>query len=1038
MVARNAFHLYDERDGMAAFPIEAIAKDSKGYLWCGTQNGIREYNGHAWVTIPLPDGDLNPWVFSLQASADGSLWVGTNGNGLHRYHDGQWSSFTTRTGFPGLAVRALAETRDPGGLPILWIGTVKEGLWRYRNQRMEQIPDPPGHPLGTVQALLAGPGGGVWVGTPTGVFQFRDGTWSTPAPPSGSRQVERVNCLAQNGEDLWVGMESGLARLSRGKWSFYGKEQGLPSPYVTVIRTALDPGGAPQVWVGTDRGLAVVQNERVVQSLGGQAGLPNGIIRSLLITQEPGVPTHVWIGTFAGLVRLDPGEWLSFTTVSGLAERTIFSVLEDADHSFWFGTGWGGVLHLRNGQWTAQETIDGRPIPAVYALCHGEGEAGRKVIYAGGRSTGLAVHDRGRWHLWPHNRDLPDPSIYAILQTRDQAGAPVLWIGTQGGLLRSGPEGTRVYRTGTGLAQDHVSALAQTFDPDGSPVIWVGTRGGGLSRFRHGQWDTFGETQGLRGKWIVSLSVIPDPEGKPWIWAGSQSDGAVRLDPEHPERPWTHVEALTDTPLPTPVVLGAVRDAQARIYLFTLAGVVRLTPAGRDHYRSYTFTSGDGLPSNACTMASSMVDSAGRVWTGTVSGVAFLDPAREPRDIRPKELYFEKSQVLDGDGPLLDGSILFHRQNSVQFEFSLLSYYRESDTRFRVQLEGLDSRPGPWQVEARQQYAALPDGHFTLKVWARDYAGNVSGPITRSFRILQTPWLHPLAFVLYALLAVVAGWQLSRIRLRFLRRRNLTLQAKIQHATASLREREHQLETQAEHLAQANTELRLLDEQKNRFLAMVAHDLRNPLAGMILRAELILQGTRPQELEQDLKRIISEAQAMSDLIGKFLDIASIQAGKLKPNCLAVDLQELAQLRVANFETPAQTKGISLELETPGDGPLVFCDPKFTSQILDNLLSNALKFSPAQTVVRVRVEDAGSTGRFTVTDQGPGLTEDDLRMVFGRFVRLSATPTGGESSTGLGLSIAKHLVDAMGGSIRVQSTPGFGAAFVMDLPKPQES
>ena len=550
------------------------------------------------------------------------------------------------------------------------------------------------------------------------------------------------------------------------------------------------------------------------------------------------------------------------------------------------------------------------------------------------------------------------------------------------------------------------------------------------------QWNGYEMLQfKVGGRSALLVAPKTPAAGKPWIWAGSQSDGAVRLDPEHPERPWTHLEALTDAPLPSPVVLGAIGDANGQVYLFTMAGVVRLTPAPDGRYHSYTYTGGDGLPSNACTMNSSIRDSTGRIWTGTVSGAAFLDPSREPQDIRPKELYFEKSRALGGHGPLVDGSILFHRQNSVQFEFSLLSYYRESDTRFRVQLEGLDAQPGPWQAEAKRDYAALPDGRYTFKVWARDYRGNISGPITRSFRILVAPWFHPLAFVLYGVLAVLAGWQFSRIRVRLLRRRNLTLQGKIQQATASLQEREHQLETKTEHLAQANTELKLLDEQKNRFLAMVAHDLRNPLSAMILRAELILQGAKPQDRDRDLKRIIAEAQAMSDLIGKFLDIASIQAGKLKPTCLSIDLQQLAQLRVANFEAPAQTKGISLELEAPAAGPQVFCDPKFTAQILDNLLSNALKFSPSRTVVRVRVEDAGATGRFTVTDQGPGLTEADLRMVFGRFTKLSAIPTGGESSTGLGLSIAKHLADAMGGSIRVQSTAGCGAAFVMDLPKP---
>jgi signal transduction histidine kinase len=181
------------------------------------------------------------------------------------------------------------------------------------------------------------------------------------------------------------------------------------------------------------------------------------------------------------------------------------------------------------------------------------------------------------------------------------------------------------------------------------------------------------------------------------------------------------------------------------------------------------------------------------------------------------------------------------------------------------------------------------------------------------------------------------------------------------------------------------------------------------------------------------RQIFREGMDMSSLIGRFLDIAAIDSGKIQAEPERFDLASLVRHAALRHAGRAQEKQIELVLAF-GESPVeAWADVKFTNQVLDNLISNALKFSPLGTTVTLRCEDHGEEVVATVGDQGPGLTEKDRQNLFGRFSRLSAQPTGGEKTIGLGLSIVKHLVDAMGGQIRVVSEPGRGATFLVGLP-----
>ena len=174
------------------------------------------------------------------------------------------------------------------------------------------------------------------------------------------------------------------------------------------------------------------------------------------------------------------------------------------------------------------------------------------------------------------------------------------------------------------------------------------------------------------------------------------------------------------------------------------------------------------------------------------------------------------------------------------------------------------------------------------------------------------------------------------------------------------------------------------------------------------------------------------SEKMFGLIEKTLDINALDSGKRNLNLKYFDPCKLINELSKEYKDRAEVKNIGINLDC-NSVPNVYADADATKQILDNLVSNALKFSTPGKKVTLSLHQVNSAIRFSVKDEGPGLTEKDKSKLFGRFTRLSARPTGNETSTGLGLSIAKKLVELMAGSISCESEPGKGSTFFFELP-----
>jgi signal transduction histidine kinase len=220
-------------------------------------------------------------------------------------------------------------------------------------------------------------------------------------------------------------------------------------------------------------------------------------------------------------------------------------------------------------------------------------------------------------------------------------------------------------------------------------------------------------------------------------------------------------------------------------------------------------------------------------------------------------------------------------------------------------------------------------------------------------------------------------------------------------------------------------QLNKADAAKNRFLGMAAHDLRNPLASIRALSEFLQDGTvGPISAEQlDLiKTIHTASQQMLDLVNELLDVATIESGEMKMTLEPHNLAEIIDKSVYLTNIEAEKKKTRITFENALPPILVKLDAGKMKQVIDNLLSNAVKYSPPGSHITVHLAADDNGCGFAVRDQGPGIPDNERDKLFKDFGRLSARPTGGEKSVGLGLAICRKIVEAHGGTITAENLP----------------
>lgn len=241
-------------------------------------------------------------------------------------------------------------------------------------------------------------------------------------------------------------------------------------------------------------------------------------------------------------------------------------------------------------------------------------------------------------------------------------------------------------------------------------------------------------------------------------------------------------------------------------------------------------------------------------------------------------------------------------------------------------------------------------------------------------------------------------------------------------------------EAALEELASVNDRLKRVNDDKDHFLGIAAHDLRNPLGLIDAYAQmLMMRDELPEDAKQQLNSVYKSSQRMAGILDDLLNLNAIEQGHYPLKMEELDLGSIAEDCVERNRISAEAKGTVVEVQLESPANLAKIDDRALGQVLDNLLSNAVKYSPKESKVMVVSRKENGHALLEVIDQGPGFTQEDRKRLFQRFAKLSARPTAGESSTGLGLSIVKRITEAMHGEVECLPGRVCGTRFQLRFP-----
>ncbi|MGE0453236.1 MAG: two-component regulator propeller domain-containing protein [Vicinamibacteria bacterium] len=1022
-VTQYSVDLWTTANGLPQNTLTSIVQTADGYLWIASFGGLTRFDGARFETFDRANTPQlrNSGIHTLWPDADGTLWVGTNGGGLTRLAHGRFQTWTSDEGLAGDVVRAIY--RDRRGR--LWVGT-NSGLTLFEEGAMRSYATAQGLANPVVRAIREDRDGTLWVGTNGGgLCRLRGERFECLGAEAGLTNAYVFAVLIDREGTLWVGTNGGgLFRREGERFRRFGAAQGLASDVVW----ALYEDSLGSLWVGTyGGGLYRREGERFA-AIRAASGLSSDFVRALWQDHEG----SLWVGTYTGgLNRLRDGKFTVWTTREGLPADIVKPVLAARDGGVHLGTSGGGLARLRDGRVSVPSGWRGLPNDFVQAL-HEDSDG---TLWAGTNGGGLVRLGRGERRVFTTRDGLPDDHISTV--TRDHDG--VLWIGTNAsGVARY--DGKRF--TTLGRDEGLASNLVMCTLVDRENGVWIGTDGGGLTRIHGGVTRTFTSADGLPSDNVLSL--FEDAQGS--LWAGT-SGGGLALHANG-----RFVSFSTRDGLREDVVFAILQDGVGDLWLSGNAGISRVSRASllareRDRaapLRVISYGIADGLKSNECSGISQPAGartSDGRLWFPTTKGVVAIDPAAIPMNAVPPPVRIEDLQA-GGRRYGAEAAIeLPPGASSWEIRYTALSMVAPSKVRFRYRLEGYDEG---W-VEAGNRreafYTQVPPGRYAFRVAAANDDGlwNDEGA---QLLVELRPRLHQtrLFYALAALGLLGAAGLAYSLRVRRLEARRRELEAQVLARTAELREQtlrtEHARE-EAERLRDRAERQREIAQRANgvktEVLSIAAHDLKNPLQMIQGYAELAEQKAGADaSLLEFVRTIQASVRRMLELIDQLLDTAALEAGRIPLRQELVDLQALAREVVEVNRSAALQKGQQLALDD-GAAALVRGDEGRLYEVLENLLNNAIKYSPLGAPIRVRVTQSGSRVCCAVEDSGPGLSEQDRERLFGRFQRLTAKPTAGESATGLGLAIVKELVELHGGSVRAESDgPGKGSRFVIEL------
>ena len=964
------FQSWQKEQGLPQAAVRALTKTHDGYLWIGGDDGLTRFDGVRFIHFGAQEGFKSGPVSTLLEDKSGAFWIGSVGNGLYRRQDGKTTAFTTGDGLPDNSITALASDADGR----TWIGTGM-GLVLWQDGKLTQLSAAEIFKGRRITALQRDAQGTLWVGVNgLGVFQFTNNTFVPLKDDSAGDLLRNVRCLlTDQGGRLWICVGDDFVMSRDGdRWHRYRIPHNRAGPNYSAL--AMGPDGT--VWAGAGAGGLMQFKDGKSVEIPMSAGLVGRLVESLSVDNEG----RLWVGTDAGLnclkhknlFSLGQSEGLGFGAVQGLTEATpgvVWAAKPNDGLYRWDGKSFSRLstdsLSPRESQVTALLTMhDGSCWVAT---------TNSLLLYRDPIAAGDEVEII----------ESASPNIIALAE--DLRGA--VWAGTRDGKVLE-LFGNQWLEPGGFSQTNAITSFA--LGKDGS--MWVGTGGSGLYRFINGSWVHFGKKDGLSSEAIRTL--YQDSQGT--LWIGTADAGLDR---------WRYgriVSFTTQDGLPDNTVSEILEDDSGRLWLGTSRGIVYLNKGKLDDVVSGQSTTvypklfglADGMLSEECSSGfcpAGLKTKSGLLWFPTLKGLVVIDPKAVPETTEPPKPVLEEVLVdgvekltshepFRGVAPASDRLRVTPGKHNVEFRYTGLGFDQPEQTRFRYQLEGLDTTWVDAGTRLSAPYSYLPPGDYQFRLAASSGDGiwnETTTPLELVVmrRFWQSWWF--LALAALSVLALVGGIVRELVRKKMQRRLKLL-------------EQEHALERERTRIAQ---------------------DLHDEMGAKLCRISFLSEHARrgelpPQELHDQITSISNASREVLHSLDEIVWAVNPQNDTL---------EHVASYIGQYAEDYFNMTGIQCELEIPAPLPPY----PLSSQQRHNLFlavheafTNILKHSSANNA-RVSMALDHEVFNINIVDNGRGFDVEAAKSKL-------ESPTAGD-----GLNNMVRRLEAIGGQCKIESSKGKG-------------
>lgn len=1025
----------DDPRGLPDNFIQQLCEDSQNRLWIGTARGLAVYNlltetfeSLDWVDEQLVQANIT----SIAVAPDQMVWIGTENLGLFVLNPSEKSVATYRNDLEKELVGAVLVSRE--GFCYVGVGNrlvrteYREGEIRQISERVLPIPA-----WANISSFCEDPNGTLWIGTTLGLYRIESPHQeltsfyhNTDNPRSLVHNTVQAITRDANG-DLLIGTLGGLC-IYQGKGQFAalsghtGGPTRLNNPFVNSLLS--DTLG--NVWIGTEKGGLNTYNiyQKQFKYLTHQAGNSNSLshetVNSILVEEE-----FLWVGTAGGglnRVRISDGAMSWSRSNPGqpqsLSNDFVTAVHRSQQGDIWLAT-WGDGINRMVGD-------DMQTFERYYP---GGGEIGSNFIssmwqdprgfWLVGTSTGLIWFDEqaGTFGKIPLDPKHPEAVIAVGCLMLDREG--YYWIGTpQGGYRfaaedlipeKETPSSVEFFSLKThremGLAGDYIISLHQ----DAKGRIWLGTFGSGLLQAeieggKIARFSTFRQSDGLCNN--TCYAIEEGSSGELWL---STDYGLARFDPDS-----RHVT---------------------------------------NYYRS------DGLLDNQFYWGASDKGPDGKLYFGGVSGMSFFDPTEirpypfSPevaitdfkvmnRSLEPGEKRYGQVAMLSA-AAVSDTVLLSYQDNVFSIDFSALAYYLPERLTYQYRMEGVD--PDWVEVPADRHFASytnLSGGSYRFEVRGINEDGVVSENTASLWVVVRPPfWETPWFQGLMLLLLIIAVMVYINLRTRYLHQQKAKLEQEVTRRTHQIEEQNARLEKQKGDLIELNEQVKMVNQLRLRFFTNISHEFRTPLTLIVDPIQNLLeQFPEDTTTGRTLRIVHRNSRRLLHLINQLMHFRRLESGKLKLQVGKGDLLAFVQEVFISFNHLAEQREVQYRLDVQGTPQAdTWFDPEKLENILFNLLGNAFKYTPEGGHVDLRVRfGKNQQVRFEVEDTGPGIPKEQQKRIFDHFYQVENTENRNLHGSGIGLALSKELVQVLRGRIWVESEPGKGSLFGVEVPYGKEA